>query len=258
MATMRRALGFWVLLAAAHVFAQAPAAPLPWVGHESAMEAHLRTASIVSLEEIGTGVTRPERATLKPDAPFGSLVWKVLPPGRRNGYWESYKSEIAAYELDRLLQLHMVPPAVAREINGTTGAAIMWVDGTRSVAQMGGKVPTGPLFSRPIRKMQMFDNLIGNPDRNAGNILIDASSRVILIDHSRAFVDSPKLQFPFERVDATLYATLKALTREQLSKALARWLEDHAIDAMLERRDAIVKRVDTLVKQRGAPAVVIP
>lgn len=259
MTTVHRVL-CGMLLATTLAFAQStPAASdqLAWVGHEAAMEAHLRTAEIVSMRDIGTGVTHPRIATLRPDTPFGSLVWKVLPPARRNGYWESYKSEIAAYQLDRLLELHMVPPAVVREIDGATGVAIMWIDGTRSVADMGGKVPTGPQFGTPLRRMQMFDNLIGNPDRNAGNILIDGADRIILIDHSRAFVDSAKLPFPFERVDASLYSALKSLTRTQLSAALSQWLDGHAIDAMLERRDEIVRRVDDLVKRRGTAAVII-
>jgi len=83
-------------------------------------------------------VTRPRRAYLEPGNPIDSLVWKVLPPGRRRGYWESYKSEIAAYELDKLLAMNMVPPAVERTIEGETGAAVMWVDGTRSVKDVGG------------------------------------------------------------------------------------------------------------------------
>jgi hypothetical protein len=244
-----------ILLAATSAVAQAP---LAWVGRYAEMEAHLRTAEIVRVEEIGTGVTRPRRAFLEPDMPFASMTWKVLPPGRPRGTWESYKSEIAAYELDKLLELQMVPPAVERVVRGETGAAIMWIDGTKSVKETGGKVPTGPLFSRPIRRMQLFDNLIGNPDRNAGNILIDASNRMILIDHSRAFVESRRLPFDFERVDAALWTKVKALTGEQLSGALASWLDAAQIDAMLQRRDAIASRVDTLVKRRGASVVIIP
>ena len=47
----------------------------------------------------------------------------------RDGYFESYKSEVAAYELDKLLSLNMVPPVVERRVNNDLGAAIMWVDG---------------------------------------------------------------------------------------------------------------------------------
>lgn len=243
-----------LLLAAATTLAQAP---LPWVGRFAEMESHLRTAEIVRVDDIGTGVTRPQRAYVKPDMPFASLTWKVLPPGRKSGYWESYKSEIAAYELDKLLAMNMVPPAVERSIDGRTGAAIMWIDGTRSVKDQGGQVPTGPQFARPIRMMQLFDNVIGNPDRNAGNILVDAANHMILIDHSRAFITGRKLPWKFERVDGALWAKVKALTPAQLSGALAKWLDESMIEAMLERREEIAKQVDDLVKRNGAAAVII-
>ncbi len=254
--TIRRSLvAIGLLLAAAAVAAQRP---LPWIGRVAEMEAHLRSAEIVDMTEIGVGVTRPRRASLRPATPFGTLVWKALPPGRRGGHQESYKSEIAAYELDKLLDMQMVPPAVERTIDGEVGAAVMWIDGTRSVREMGGAVPTAPKFGPSIRKMQLFDNLIGNPDRNAGNILIDADDHLILIDHSRAFVDTRKLPFAFERVDKTLWTAIKGLTRERLSAALSPWLDYTAIAAMLARRDEIASRVDELVKRRGAAAVIIP
>src|SRR3954465_4793254 len=110
-----------VLLTATAAIAQPP---LAWVGRYADMEAHLRTAEVVRLEGLGPGGPRPRRAFLHPAAPFGSLTWKVLPPGRLRGYWESYKSEIAGYELDKLLDLHMVPPAGERVIDGETGAGV--------------------------------------------------------------------------------------------------------------------------------------
>jgi hypothetical protein len=243
------------LLVSATVLAQTP---LPWVGRGAEMEAHLRRADVVDLEQIGTGVTQPRRGSLMPDQPFGRLVWKPLRPGFHRGHYESYKSEIAAYELDKLLDLQMVPPAVERDIDGEKGAAIMWIDGTESIKQRGGQVPTTPAFAKPVRQMQLFDNLIGNPDRNAGNILVDGAGHVILIDHSRAFIESRKLPFPFERVDATLWKKVQALTREQLSGALSTWLTAGMIDAMLQRRDELASRVDGLVKKRSAAAVIIP
>jgi hypothetical protein len=229
-----------------------------WLGQEQRIEEHLRTASIASMEAIGTGVTRPRRGHLTPGEPVESMAWKVLPPGRRGGYWESYKSEIAAYELDRLLNLHMIPPAVERSIDSDTGAAIMWVTGMKSVKELGGKVPTGPQWSQPIRKMVMFDNLIRNIDRNAGNILIGGTGDMILIDHSRAFTSDRKLLNKIERVDAVLWESMQALTRESLSGALGRWLDDAAIMAILQRRDMMVSEVDKLVAKKGRNLVVIP
>jgi hypothetical protein len=246
----------------------APAAPLArqqataasartWIGHSDAMESYLATAQIERIEDIGTGVTRPRQAFLKPGGPFESLAWKVLPPGRRGGYYESYKSEIAAYQLDKLLGMNMVPPAVEREIDGEVGAAIMWLGGTKSVKQMGGKVPTGPTFGKPIRMMQMFDNLIGNIDRNAGNILVDGAGDIILIDHSRAFIEKQDLPWSFERVDADLWEKMKALSAERLSAAIGHWVDRPAIDAMIKRRDRMAQTIDKLVAKKGAAVVIV-
>ena len=60
------------------------------------------------------------------------MAWKVLPPGTYNGFHESYKTEIAAYEMDKLLDLNMVPPTIERTIDKQTGAAVMWINGTKN------------------------------------------------------------------------------------------------------------------------------
>jgi hypothetical protein len=226
-------------LALASLSLAAPSAKT-WLGREPQIEEHLKTAQITKLEQIGTGVTHPRRARLSPPEPFASLTWKVLPPGMRDGYWESYKSEIAAYELDKLLALQMVPPAVERQIDGDTGAAIMWIDGVKSVKDTGGKVPSGPAWDKPIRRMLTFDNLIGNPDRNAGNILIGQPGEMILIDHSRAFTTDRDLPRKVERVDGELWDRVVALTPDEFTQTLGRWMEPAAIGALLERRKRMI------------------
>jgi hypothetical protein len=229
-----------------------------WLGQEQRIEEHLRNAGITSIKDIGTGVTRPRRAYLMPSEPVESVAWKVLPPGRRGGFWESYKSEIAAYELDRLLNMHMVPPTVERRIGDETGAAVMWVTGVKSVKELGGKVPSGPDWGKPLRQMLMFDNLIRNIDRNAGNILIGRPGDLILIDHSRAFTTDKKLQNKVERVDAELWERMQTLTRENLARALGQWLDEDAIAAIIERRDAMAATIDKLVAKNGRSLVLIP
>jgi len=247
---------FFALIVASQL--SAPASSATWIGQEARIEAYLRDARVTRMEDIGTGVTKPRRAYLATTEPFASIVWKVLPPGRRHGYWESYKSEIAAYELDKLLGMHMVPPAVERTIDGDTGAAVMWLDNIQSVKQTGGNVPSAPGWGKAIRRMQMFDNLICNDDRNAGNILIGPPGELILIDHSRAFITDKSLPKKLERVDATLWDRITALSRADLDAALGPWLERGAIDAILERRTRMIKVVDDQIKKKGRAAVIIP
>ena len=228
-----------------------------WIGQEARIETDLKIAEVVRLEDIGTGVTHPRRAYLKPGGIVDSMTWKVLPPAYRNGYWESYKSEIAAYELDKLLGLNMVPPAVEREIDGSVGAAIMWVSPTTSVKQMGGKVPTDRIAGEEIRRLQLFDDFIGNSDRNAGNILVDEANEMILIDHSRAFVESKDLPVKFERVDADLWTAISDLTADALRSHLGPLIGERAVEAMIERRERMRQTIAALVAKNGRARVII-
>ena len=59
--------------------------------------------------------------------------------------------------------------------------------------------------------MKMFDNLIHNPDRNAGNLIVDDDWNLYLIDHSRAFITEKKLPFTMVRIDAELWDKMLAL-----------------------------------------------
>src|SRR5690606_17644553 len=78
-----------------------PAGSKIWIGREAEFEAFLATAPVERLEQIPVGVTKPMRAFVEPGGPATSFVFKPLTPSRAHGYWESYKAEIAAYELDK-------------------------------------------------------------------------------------------------------------------------------------------------------------
>ncbi len=60
------------------------------------------------MEDIGTGVTNPKVCQLAPGGLFERITFKPIRPGMHNGFYEAYTSEIAAYELDKLLQLGLV------------------------------------------------------------------------------------------------------------------------------------------------------
>ena len=237
--------------------APAAASAKTWIGQIARIEQDLKTAEIARLEAIGTGVTQPKRAYTKSAGLFESFTWKPLKPGVRRGYFESYKSEIAAYELDKLLALNMVPPAVEREMNGERGAAVVWVSPTTSVKQMGGTLPAGRVPGHEVRRMLLFDNLIGNPDRNGGNILVDGARNIILIDHSRAFVPKKDLLTKVERVDEKLWAAIQKLTPEALRTTIGPLVGDDALGAMIERRTRMQSEVDKLVAKKGRAQVII-
>ena len=174
-----------------------------WQDHSAEIEAYLRSAPVEKVTEVPIGVTRPHRAYLPAGGPVASFAWKVLPPGRQGAYFESYKSEIAAYELDKLLGLNMVPVAVERRVNNETGAAILWLNGVRSWEAVG-PLPKPATWGFQLARMKMFDDLISNSDRNKGNLLVDEDWHIYLIDHSRAFVTDLKLPQELQNIDRRL------------------------------------------------------
>jgi hypothetical protein len=229
-----------------------------WLGRESELEEYLRTAPILRTEDIPLGVTSPRRAFLPPDGPILSFAWKPIRPGVYRGRRESYRSEIAAYLLDRLLALGMVPPTVERRHEGSVGAAIMWVAPTRMWREIeADDLPSGPAWAFEIFRQRMFDNLIANDDRNQGNLLIDPDGHLTLIDHSRAFGTGRGLVYQMQRFDADLWAAMAGLTEETTSAALRPWLDRGQVRAILRRRDRMAQDIDRLVRERGEASVLL-
>jgi hypothetical protein len=229
-----------------------------WVGRHGEFEEYLRTAPIEKVEDVGEGVTRPRRAFFAPGGLAGAAIVKRLPPKARQGYWESYKSEIAAYELDRLLELDMVPVTVERRVEGDLVSAQLWLNGCRLLRDAAAEVPRHPRqWARQVCRQRIFDALSANIDRNAGNLLIDSEWNLILIDHSRAFAknDMPFLD-DIIQTDRQLFAAMKALDEATLVEKLRPWLfGDGSVRDLLERRDRIVERLEQLIAKRGEAAV---
>lgn len=244
-------------VAVAHVQVQsapASASARVWQGRHAEFEEFLRTAPFTRIEEVPIGVTKPKRAFFAPGGLADSVAWKVLPPGMRSGFWESYKSEIAAYELDKVLELGLVPPVVEKRWEGQLGAAVLWLSPVRSWKETEAK-PKPARWNIQAVDMKMFDNLIGNKDRNAGNFLVDDEWNLFLIDHSRAFVGSRDLPWELVHVDGALWTRMQALDEPGLTAALGKWLGRGDIRAMLARRDRMKVAIDALVKKKGASAV---
>jgi len=278
---MKRALlvaATW--LAALPLAAQAPAPPAPseaaaatvtapvaeqvgakiWVGRHAVFEEYLRTARIERVERVPIGVTKPERGFFAPGGLAASAAVKHLPMGQRSGFWEAYKSEIAAYQVDRLLGLDMVPVTVERRVGSDLASVQLWAEGCKHVKDVDQSACPKPIeWAKQVCRQKVFDNLIANIDRNAGNLLVDGEWNLVLIDHSRAFAQD---RMPFEkemtRVDRAFFERLKALDEASVMKQVRPWvLGDGTARAILKRRDKIVARLEKLARERGE-AVVFP
>jgi len=240
-------------------FLQAPASTPAgsakiWEGRNAEFEEYIRTAEIDHFDDISLGVTHPKRAYFKPGGLVASVAWKVLPPGRPSGYWESYKSEIAAYELDKLLDMRMVPVAVEKRWKGQTAAAILWLTPIHSWKEMEARPKPGK-WVRQVARMKMFDNFICNKDRNAGNLMVDDDWNLFLIDHSRAFITDKDMAVKMEHIDPEVWNRMLALDEPALTAAIGKWVEGGVVRSILARREKMKIAIDKLVADNGEAAV---
>ncbi len=233
-----------------------------WLGRAAEYEGFLKNAEVVRTERIPVGVTKPVRCYFAPGGLLESIAFKSIRPGRQTGFWESYRSEMAAYELDKLLDLEMIPPTVEKRVKNELGAAIMWVSPVRSFKQMGGP-PTPPAehfdsWNRQMAKAKMFDNLINNKDPNLGNWLVDPAWNLILIDHTRAFAPGMDMVHKMNRIEKGLWERMMALEAASLKSALDPYLDGGQIKDILQRRDRMKKEIDKMVAERGEAGVFFP
>jgi hypothetical protein len=240
---------------------QAPATSKIWIGRYGEFEEFLRTARIDRMQPVKIGVTGTLHAFFASGGPGKGAAVKKLTPGRLDGFWESYKSEIAAYRLDRLLELDMVPPTVERRIDGDLVSVQLWIENTLMLKEVQAQKlhsPDGAGWNRQLHRVQVFDDLTGNIDENAGNLLFDRRWDFIKIDHSRAFTDTAVLPAKLTQIDRPFYQRLKALDREAVKGEIGELLETGALPALFRRRDSIVKTFESLAKKNGEAQVFVP
>lgn len=250
----------WVALAvlAAFNFAEARSAKI-WVGHAADFEAFLENAEVVSIEELGTGANKPKRLTLRMGDRTLRGLWKPIQRGPKEWGWESYETEVAAYQVDRMLGLDMVPPTVVKEIDSQKGSLQLWVDGCRLYEDVDGSSHETVSWEAQMSRMRVFDILIGNWDRSPRNFMVDDEWNVVLIDHSQAFSSTHYLHEHMERMpprfDRKLIERAKRWDVEYLSFRFGRLLLRPQVNAIIVRRDALLRYIDDLIKNRGAENV---
>jgi hypothetical protein len=238
-----------------------PSSSKIWVGRYKEFEEFLRTAEIERTTTVSVGVLGIKRAYFKPGGLAVSGALRSIRPGKYDGFWESYRSEIAAYKLDRILELDMVPPTVERRFNGDIVSLQLWGRDLRMLGQVQEQnLRPSNLedYSFQLRRQKVFHNLVGNIDPNQGNILFDPVWNVILIDFSRAFTNTRTLKFEATAIDRQFLDRVKALDRETLRREIGDFVEPGAVEAILMRRNDIVKGFEKQAKQKGASQVFLP
>lgn len=263
---MRQSLAWAPAILAFLLAVSAGAQPLPFEGPE--LERFLRDARVVRMKPIGRGVTRSRRATLTLEGVTRDAIWKTINrsksrSGRTRDFGDTYRAECAAYQLDRLLGLGMVPATIQRTIHGLRGSLQLWITPAMSAAERRRRnlqPPDIEAWNRQALNVRFFDNLIFNPDRNLNNILLTPDWQIRLIDHSRAFRIKAALRDPkgLTRFSRSLLAASDRLNEAVLRRQLGDYITVAQIRAILQRRDMIEARARRLAVQKGAAAVYYP
>ena len=125
------------LLVAVPLFSQYSAINNPATLSDKEKEEFLLKAKVITIRPVSIGVTGTRRATLSDghlthDTSIQTVdQYEPTFPTERGAelnFRDSYKYNIAAYRLDRLLNLRMVPVSVERKTERKKGAFTWWVD----------------------------------------------------------------------------------------------------------------------------------
>jgi hypothetical protein len=237
-----------------------PAGPAPSAAVPSWMSPLLDDALQSTATEgkaIGTGINAPHWGTVaQADGSKLDVVLKVVPS-------EEQAAELAAQSFNEDYGFNVLLPRtsenpdftlVSAKVPGKTGLEIYEARSTGGAqAALEDAVSRIPLQER--QSMVLFDQVIGNLDRNDGNWLITADHHLVALDHGLAFTQTGSLTFPGGGAlyDSAIRESLSGdmvLTDAQRT-ILDTMVEDEAsirqqwdgfvdVDAMFERIDHIL------------------
>jgi hypothetical protein len=265
--TKEIALSLLLLLVAPPAAQERGAVPSPVITRADT-EAFLLKAKVVDEGDTTTGnklwrVTQDD-GKIKHDPPIETSTL-------HDASQRDYRFNVAAYELDKALELNFVAPSVERAMKGQPAAFTWWVDDVlmNEQGRRGKKIepPDPDSWKKQMQDVRVFDELIANAYRNVSpefylagiwdNLLITKEWRIWLVDHTRAFGAGRKLENPetLTQCDRALLSKLRQLTKDVTKRRLGKYLTPAQLDALEVRRGLLVKHFAEQIAQKGEAAV---
>ncbi len=226
------------------------------------IENFLLTAEVISIEKnLELGRTNFWKVLLDDGETELNALFKHV-----NRPWpsllpDSYTYEIAAYKVNKILELNLIPPVVERKINGQTGSLQLMVknvltDRDRKLQNIEPEKPDE--FKNSLDTVKIFEILVNDQCNDSEDILIQQDDwKVWRVDFSEAFAPSTDilLKCRIDRCPKSLYNQLVELDKRELKKVLSPYLNEKERDALWERKQLIIKTIDALIKQKGEDQV---
>ena len=220
-------------------------------------EDFLTKAKITKSKDAKKGVTGTSQVTLTDGTITHDASVQTIDDYKQSflgeiGFKDTYKFNIAAWKLARLLGIDdMVPTSVKRSYQGKPASFTWWIDNlimdeeTRRAKKL--EPPDIEAWNHENNVMEVFDQLIYNMDRNQTNMQIDQGWHLWLIDHSRSFRVHKTLKDPktLKMIDRNMLAKMKTLDEATLTKEFGRDVSKDEVRGLLARRDLIVEFFDS-------------
>lgn len=232
------------------------------LSEQERQEIFLRLARVVEVDknQVG-GRTAPWIVTLDDGEKRQRALFKHVDSRRPQPTPDSYKYELAAYELAKLLGAGIVPPVVEREVSGRKGSLQVFLENCfKEKDRQRKKIepPDSKSFADALEEVKVFENLVYDVCLDADDIWIHKDSwTVYRVDFSEAFFPSAELLQSCEinRCSRKIYQGLLRLKDEAVAARLAPYLNANEMEALLQRKKLIIEKIRKLIEEKGEEAV---
>lgn len=235
------------------------------------MKQFLLTAKVVKSHGAKKGITGTLRLTLSDgtvthDASFQPVdehkdVMKLANGGVELNFVDSYKYNIAAYQLAELLGIdELLPVYVERKYEGKVGSLSWWLPVKMDEVErhkQNLQAPDPDAWNRQMYKIRVFDELVYDNDPNLTNVLIGENWQIWRIDFTRAFRLNKDLRITKDlvRCDRQLFEKLKTLDGDTVREKTNKYLTKDEVKAVMARRDKIVAQFQKMIAEQGENAI---
>lgn len=157
--------------------------------------------------------------------------------------------ELAAYRLDRLLNLDMVPVTVAREVDGEKGSLQFMPENTRTElyrTKSGGGHDAWCPLPEQWGAMYVYDALVYNPGRAQTSMVYNLENWQLMLNNNGNTFGTKRGRPPYLReapltVNSFWKEALARLDDETLAANLGDVLDQRRINALAKRRDLLLQ-----------------
>jgi hypothetical protein len=229
---------------------------------QAEIERFLATAQVLSkAQPMEKGRNDPWMVILGDGKTTRRAIFKYIDRPKPEALASSYKHELAAYALSKILGIDVVPPVVARRIENLPGSLQVMVEGciTESERQKQYLSPPDPqAFSDAVAEVRVLEHLTHCERSDLGDMLIHKDTwKVCRVDFAEGFGPEAELlpEADIRRCSKRLYERLKSVPAKAIEETVRPHLERPEIEALLARRKLILDRLDSLIKENGESAV---